>query len=153
MSNSTDPRDEELIARLKAGLENSDPVPSDVTDFAKAALGWRDADAELAEIAFDSTEEGAMAAVRSSATARMISFEAGRWTIDIEYDESSRQLLGQVDPAGAVSIEIRYAGGVMTTESDDMGRFDFDEIPRGPMSLVVRVSGDLEVIKTEWTVL
>ena len=152
MSDSTHPTDEELIARLKAGLEESDPVPGDITEFAKAALGWRNVDAELAEIAFDSTEE-AVSGVRSSATARMISFEAGRWTIDIEYDEAKTHLMGQVDPAAKTQIEIHFAGGTMATDSDELGRFDFHDIPRGPMSLTIRIPGDLEVIKTEWTVL
>lgn len=151
MSEPRSPGDEELIASLGKGLEESDPVPSDVADFARASFRWRDLDAVLAEISFDSSTEGAE--VRSSTTARVISFEVGRWTIDIEYDEANRRLLGQVDPSGIVSVEIRCGGGAMTTESDDVGRFDFEEVPRGPMSLVVRVSGDLEVIKTEWTVL
>lgn len=153
MSDSRHTSDEELIAKLRSGLEESDPVPEDVTGFARAAFGWRDVDAKLAEIAFDSTDEGALSGVRASTTARMISFEAGRWTIDIEYNESSRQVLGQVDPAGRVRVEIRYAGGSTATDTDEMGRFDFEEIPPGPMSLVIRVPGDLEVIKTEWTVL
>lgn len=153
MSDSTHPTDEELIARLRAGLEEADPVPGDTTEFAKAALGWRDVDAELAEIAFDSTEEEALSGVRSSTTARMISFEAGRWTIDIEYDESRSHLMGQVEPATRIQVEILFAGGAMTTDSDEIGRFDFDDIPKGPMSLTIRTPGDLEVIRTEWTVL
>ena len=153
MSDSMHPTDEELIARLKAGLEQTDPVPGDITEFAKAALSWRNVDAELAEIAFDSTEEEALSGVRSSATARMISFEAGRWTIDIEYDEPRSHLMGQVDPVTQVQVEIRYAGGASTTDSDELGRFDFEDIPRGPMSLTIRIPGDLEVIRTEWTVL
>lgn len=144
--------DEQLIAKLRTGLAAGDSVPSDVAEFAKAVFGWRLIDAELAELSFDSSTDET-AAVRSMMAARMITFEAGRWSIDIEYNETTERLLGQVDPAGRVTVELHYAGGAMESESDELGRFDFDDVLPGPISLVIRTSGDIEVIKTEWIVL
>ncbi|MGH8914477.1 MAG: hypothetical protein ACRDZM_08180 [Acidimicrobiia bacterium] len=151
MSESTDRTEERVISLLRKGIEEADPVPTDVTDFAKAALSWRTIDAELAQIAYDSNEEPS--GVRSSATARMVSFEAGNWMIDIEYSVATGRLMGQVDPARQVAVELHLAGGVIANDTDELGRFYFDGVLPGPVSLVFRTPGDLEVIKTEWTVL
>lgn len=144
--------DEQLIAMLRSGLAEGDPAPADIAEFARAVYSWRLIDAELAELAFDSVTDQT-AGVRSTATARMISFEAGRWTIDIEYNEPTGRLLGQVSPAGRVTVELHFAGGAIGIYTDELGRFDFDEVLPGPISLVIRTPGDLEVIKTEWIVL
>lgn len=151
VNNETHPTDETLLAQLRAGLEEADPRPSDVDEYARAAFGWRNIDAELAEIAYDSTDTGALEHVRSTATSRMLTFETDRWSIDIEYHESERTLSGQVTPSDAVEIELRSAKSTRTTQTDEMGRFSFDDVSPGPGSIVIR-SGD-NVIATEWTVL
>jgi hypothetical protein len=153
MSDPHELSDDKLLAQLRKGLEESDPVPQEVTEFAKAAIDWRRIDAALAELAFDSLAPEHQAGVRSIATSRMLSFEAGRWTIDIEYSEAMQRLMGQVSPACQVLVELHYAGGAVGIHSDPSGRFDFDGVLPGPVSLVIRTPGDLEVVKTEWTVL
>ena len=153
MSDAMKPEDEMLISQLREALNQADPVPSDVSEFAKLAFTWGNIDAELAAIEYDSSTEDVPSGVRSTSTARMISFEAGEWTIDIEYNEPNRRLIGQLSPGQACRVELHYAGGTAETESDELGRFDFDDVPAGPVSLVIRTPGDLHVIKTEWTVL
>ena len=83
----------------------------------------------------------------------MLSFEAGHWTIDIEYNAATGRLIGQVEPAREVIVELHLAGGPVISVADELGRFDFDGVLPGPVSLVFRTPGDLEVVKTEWTVL
>jgi len=153
MTDAMHPEDQTLIAQLSAALEEIDPVPTDVSEFAKAAFDWRNIDGELAALEFDSSTEDVPSGVRSTATARMISFEAGEWTIDLEYDEHARRLIGQVSPGTKCIVELHFAGGAIGVPSDDLGRFDFDDVLPGPVSLVVRTPGNLHVIKTEWTVL
>jgi hypothetical protein len=153
MSQEMNQEDTELIAQLRDALGEADPVPADVAEFAKAAFTWRDIDAELASIAFDSSTEDVPSGVRSTSLARMLSFEVGRWTVDIEYNQSTRRLIGQVEPGQRLTIELHFAGGAWGIRSDELGRFEFDDVSPGPVSLVIRTPGDLEVIKTEWTVL
>jgi hypothetical protein len=153
MSDATGHSEDRLMSLLQRGLTQSDPVPADVNEFARAAFSWRTIDAELAELAYDSNEETTPAGVRSTATARMLSFQAGEWTIDIEYNAVTGRLIGQVEPARRAIVELHVAGAIVTTQTDDLGRFDFDGVLPGPISLVFRTSGDLEVVKTEWTVL
>lgn len=153
MSDIHESNEQELMAKLRQALNAADPVPSDVTDFAKAALAWRTIDAELAAVAYDSSTEETPAGVRSAATAHMLSFQAGEWTIDIEYVSATARLIGQIEPSREVTVDLHFAGGIATTEADDLGRFAFDSILPGPISLVCRTPGDLEVVKTEWTVI
>ena len=153
MSDIHESSEQELMAKLRRALDAADPVPTDVTDFAKAALGWRTIEAELAAISYDSSTEETPAGVRSTATAHMLSFQAGEWTIDIEYQSSTGRLIGQIEPAREATVELHFAGGTVITEADDLGRFAFDGILPGPISLVFRTPGDIEVVKTEWTVI
>ena len=149
---ATSKEDDQILARLREGLGQSDPVPSDVTEFAKAALSWRNIDAELAELDFDSIDEDLPAGVRSSTTARMVSFQVGKWMLDIEYDDTSGRLMGQISPESPYTVELHTAGALFSVESDDAGRFHADGISRGPVSMVLHFR-DGEVIKTQWVVL
>lgn len=153
MSEPMKPEDQELLSSLKGILDETDPVPEETSQFAKAAWSWRDIDAELANLEFDSSTEDLPSGVRSTATARMLSFQAGEWTVEIEYSEHTRRLLGQVNISQQCTVELHFAGGAVGVYSDDLGRFDFDNVLPGPISLVVRTPGNLHVIKTEWTVL
>ncbi len=153
MSDSPGHSEDRLLSLLREGLDDADPVPSDVSDFARAALAWRTIEAELAGISYDSGAEAVPSGVRSAATARMLSFETDSWTIDIEYNSSTGRLIGQVDPARELHVELQVAGGTIVSDTDDLGRFTFDGVLPGPISLIFRTPGDLEVVKTEWTVL
>ncbi len=152
MSELTSQQEENLVSLLRRGLDDSDPAPADVTDFAKAALSWRNIDAELVQLSYDSSEESATTGVRGMATARILAFQSGEWMIDLEYDPFSGQLMGQIEPAGHMTVELHVIGRVLTTESDDQGRFGFEGIYNGPVALVIRTEG-AEAVKTEWIVL
>jgi hypothetical protein len=149
---ATSKEDGEILARLREGLWQSDPVPSDVTDFAKAAFSWRNIDAELAELDFDSIDEDLPSGVRSSTTARMVSFQVGKWMLDVEYNETSRRLMGHISPESPYTVELHTAGALFSVESDEVGRFEAEGIAPGPVSMVLHFR-DGEVIKTQWVVL
>ena len=152
MSESRDRSDQELIAQLRDGLDDIDPVPGDVAEFARAAFGWRQIDAELAGLTFDSEIE-TPAAVRSTTTTRMLSFAAGERSLDLEYDPATGALLGQLTPEESATVELRTGSGTSRVETDDHGRFAFDAVEPGPVSLIVSDTQGTVVIKTEWTVL
>jgi hypothetical protein len=141
-----------LLALLRDGLAESDPAPSDIAAFAKAALTWRDIEAELAELDFDSAAEDLPTGVRSSATARMLSFLIGQWTLDVEFDEISGRLLGAISPETPYIVDLHSAGTFFTTESDEVGRFQAEGLIRGPLSMVLRFPNGI-VFKTQWVVL
>ena len=122
---STDP-DAELIQELKDVLENTDPTPVGVTEFAKAALGWRRIDAELAELLADTAlEESAL--VRSGESARRLTFRTDKLSIDVEVqvEDGAVRLLGQLAPPLAASVEVQSGDGSVLAAAacDELGRF------------------------------
>jgi len=144
--------DQEVLAKLREGLRSSDPTPSDIAEFAKAAFEWRGIDAELAELDFDSVEGDQLQGVRSTATSRMISFQAGQWMLDVEYDEATGRLMGHISPQSSFTVELHTSGALFSVESDELGRFEAESVSPGPLSMVLRL-GDGSVIKTQWVVL
>ena len=154
MSENKDYTEAQLIELLQQGLVATDPVPADVTEFAMAALTWRTIDAELAEIAFDSASEETPAGVRGPASERMLSYETSKLSIDVEYRTATRRLIGQIAPPQPATVQLHHAKGTSTTVADDLGRFAFDDVEPGPVSIVCTSMGeDPDVTKTEWTVL
>ena len=152
MSDSANQQEQRLLSLLHRGLDQSDPSPADVNEFAKAALSWRTIDADLAQLSYDSSEESNSVSVRGVATSRLLAFEAGELTIDLEHEPLSGHLLGQLEPAGQMTVELHVLDTVLITESDELGRFSFEGIQSGPFALVIRLEGD-EVVKTEWVIL
>ena len=148
----TSKEERELIARLGEALHATDPAPSDIAEFAKAAFAWRGIDAELAELDFDSVEENILEGVRSTATGRMISFQAGQWMLDVEYDVTSGRLMGHISPQASFTVELHSSGALFSVESDEHGRFEADGVAPGPLSMVLRFS-DGTVVKTQWVIL
>ncbi|HEX2403521.1 MAG TPA: hypothetical protein VHM29_02380 [Acidimicrobiia bacterium] len=152
MSDSANQHEERLLSLLRTGLGQSDPSPADVSEFAKAALSWRTIDADLAQLSYDSSEDSNSVSVRGVATSRRLAFESGELTIDLEHEPVSGHLLGQLEPAGRMTVELHVLDTVLVSESDELGRFSFDGIRSGPFALVIRLAGD-EVVKTEWVIL
>ena len=64
--------------------------------------------------------------------------------------DGSRRLVGQVVPAHVGRIELRFGDRSMTTESDSLGRFSFEDVPLGPISLQLELA-DGAVVQTAWT--
>ena len=128
MSEYTDEQDR-LADELRELFSQHDPVPPLVTQAAKAALGWRRLDAELAEFLADSALDAPSVSLTrgARATLRSMSFSAGRLTIDIEIHGAGgdRMALGQLSPPSRARIELQNADQPAPTiiESDDLGRF------------------------------
>jgi hypothetical protein len=155
--NHQDAEHDRLKDELQDLFSEHDPVPPLVTQAAKAALGWRRLDAELAELLADSALDAeSLALARSAqATLRSMSFSAGRLTIDIEIhgEGTDRMALGQLSPAGRARIELQTADQAASTiiESDDLGRFRTKLPPAG--SIRLRVASDragANWIETSW---
>jgi hypothetical protein len=147
---NADPNDE-LFEELRAVLRRTDPVPAEVTDFAKTALGWRRLDAELAELLEDSVLESESAALaRGTAGLRSLSFRSGELTIDVEVQPG--MLLGQLaPPPAAATIELQAENGdvAATAESDGLGRFRLALEGEGRFRLRILRDGAAPV-ETSW---
>jgi len=146
---NADPNDE-LFEELRSVLRRTDPVPAEVTDFAKTALGWRRLDAELAELLEDSAlESEAPALARGTAGVRSLTFRSDELTIDVEVQPG--MLLGQLAPAAAATIELQVENGDVAAaiEADALGRFRLPLEGEGRFRLRVLRPG-ASAVETSW---
>ncbi len=100
---------DELAHWVAAALARHDPVPDDVVEAAKGSYSWRTIDAELAELAYDSTADATpLAGVRGVARTRTLSFEAPDLTVEVEVEEAgARTVTGQLVPPQPATVELR----------------------------------------------
>lgn len=147
MSESEDRLDE----RLREVLEITEAPPAHLVEAAKASLGWRNVDAELAELVADSGTEPA-AALRAAEPPRLLTFSSGEIMIVVEvaHERKERRVIGQMIPAAAASVEIRHSTGVLTVSTDADGRFRAAPVAAGPMSISCRFDDSRTPVVTSW---
>lgn len=152
----TDWDDEELFAELQHAIRARRDVPPEFVEAAKSAFAWRNIDAELAQLTYDSTDSARRsdlaAATRSEpASIRALTFTSAAMTIELEVTEDS--VLGQVVPAQPATIELqRQAGPEPAIVADEIGCFSIQPIPRGPFRLRCRAAAGIDVL-TSWITL
>ena len=147
--------DDELEAELRRLAANREPVPAQLRQAAVDAFSWRDIDAEIAELVYDSLlDADAASLVRGPADQRMVSFAVGGMTIDLEVTSAGpgRTVMGQIAPPQRATVDIRYRQDTVTVEADELGRFQSGTLPPGPARLRLRPPpGDLgPAIVTDW---
>ena len=147
--------DDQLEAELRRLAADKEPVPAELVQAALDAFGWRDIDAELAELVYDSlVDADAASLVRGPADQRLVSFAVGGITIDVEVASAGprRSVMGQIAPPQRATVDIRYPQDTVTVETDELGRFESGPLPPGPASLRLRPppGGDGPAIVTDW---
>lgn len=133
------------LERLVRSVLDEDQVENVV---GMALTGWdlTDPDAALADLVFDSAEEGAVATgVRSAATdVRARTFRLGDVVIDFE--ETAGRLDGQVSPVPD-RLQLQTASATSPTEFDEQGVFRA-EVGPGAARLVAELNG--RTVVTAW---
>jgi hypothetical protein len=151
-----EPWEEQLLGELRALGKVADPLPSEVSFAAKGSLAWRRIDADLAELTFDSLlEDAALAGVRGGDSVRLVTFEAGDVSVEVEITEAGdrRRLIGQLVPPQVARVEVRTTDGHHDVDADEVGRFAVDRLLPGPASLRCRLTSSGRVVETGWVVL
>lgn len=150
--------DDRLIAELRTLASRIDPQPAVLAEFARAALGWRTLDAELAVLTYDSAADDSLVdAVRGATRApRLLTFDLDEVTVEVEVQIEAqgtlRRLLGQIVPMQRARIDIRHADGITTVQADELGRFGADELVPGPVSLRCHLGTDaVRIVHTDWS--
>ncbi len=151
-----DSRPEELLDELRRLVGRVDPVPADATAYARAALGWRRIDAELAELLVDSAlESEAVALTRADhAAARSLTFRAGTLEIVLEIQETDAGivLLGQLAPPTAAAVDVQRDDSSLVTSAaaDTLGRFRIQLAEGGRIRLLIRREPPEQPVETSW---
>jgi hypothetical protein len=139
--------DDQLLVHLGLALDELDPVPVDALATAKAALELSRADAELAELVFDSLLDAAQVAMRHDMVeGRSLEYVVRGHRLAIELSEDA--VLGHLDPAQPARVELESTAGRRSADVDEHGRFAFTGV-RGLLRLHV-VVGDGAPVVTPW---
>ena len=113
---------EPLLHELRDVVDKADPIPDHVLAAAKAAFIWHTIDAELAELVSDSLATSG--AVRATDAARLLTFEGHGVEVEVEVAETgaTRRLTGQLVPAAAARVTVRWAGGATEADADEFAK-------------------------------
>jgi hypothetical protein len=145
--------DDELLAALANADRTAREVPPDFRAAARAAYGWRDIDAELAALTYDSAAEPDQVPVGTRAGPghlRVLTFVSPGLVIELEAGQES--LRGQLVPAEAGHVDVQLATGETSTATvDEVGYFVVHPVPAGRFRLRCRTAG-ADVV-TGWLVL
>ena len=132
-----EPDDNEVEERLREIIERVDPVPERLLAAALDSYTWRTVNSELADLVLDSAAEEHGALVRGREDVRLLSFQAGDLTIDIQVSSSGqgRRIVGQLAPPRHGTVQIRQRSSVTDLDTDELGRFR-GPLRDGPFSLL-----------------
>jgi hypothetical protein len=142
--------DEQLLGALKDALLARRAVPPEFVEAGKNAYAWRNIDAELAQLTYDSIrDKDRTPAMRSeTASIRALTFTSPHLTIELEVSED--HLFGQVIPPREGTIEIHTrADAIAETPVDELGCFVIRPIPSSPFRLNCHTADDTDVM-TGW---
>ncbi|GAB1515126.1 hypothetical protein [Actinophytocola sp. KF-1] len=131
-----DAADERLLARLRETAAEYDPVPEHVLAAARAALGTRRMDEELAALVADSAL--ADTGVRAAAPeVRLLTFESAGVSLElqVEYRDDRVSVRGLVTGATGEAV-VEVAGERHAVPIDD-GWFAVTGLPRGATRVTV----------------
>ncbi len=145
--------DEQLLDALRAAMRARQAVPPKFMDTARSVFTWRDVDAELAQLTYDSSRDRREAvAVRSeTASVRSLVFASARHQIELEVNDDC--LLGQIMPPQAGTVEAEsQSGQVSMAEIDEVGTFSVEPVPASPFRLRCRTADGMDVV-TGWITL
>lgn len=143
------------LADLAAVGTRLDPVPSDAFEAAIASFSWRNLDAELADLVFDSAAASAeLVGVRSTRVSRQLTFEAPHLAVELEVDDQADcALVGQLVPPDSAEVEICSPGASLSLHADQRGRFWARAFPGPVVSLRIRPRASEFWVTTPWIAL
>jgi len=145
--------DDELLAALAAALDARQAVPAEFVAAGRSAFAWRNIDAELAQLTYDSVRDTELAeATRAEpASIRALTFSSPHLTIELEVTPDS--LVGQIVPVQEAAIEVQPRDGAPArVAADEIGCFLIHPVPGAPFRLRCRLASGAEVL-TGWITL
>lgn len=127
--------DDELVERLSAIATVADPPPPGLNEAAESLFGLRRLDAELAELVRDSAETLELA-IRADGDDRLLSFEAGAATVEMQVSERAerRDVVAHVSGISLAAAVVETLSGPRPLRVDD-GVLIAHDLSAGPLRL------------------
>ena len=132
-----DPQFQPVLDRVADAFEHDlEPIPGHLTAAAQDAFAWRLADAELAELLFDSTTDELVGLRGSNGDRRSYRYGAGDFVIRVHLTAAT--LIVMIEPPLSVNCRIATEDGAEAHRTDDLGELAVDA-----PDLPVRIEVDL----------
>jgi hypothetical protein len=148
--------DEDLNEALRQVFRTQDDVPPEVVDAGKSVFALRDswdADAELAQLTYDSLAPSGPAPAERAGTApaRALTFSAAQLTVKLECTAES--VVGQLIPPQVEAITMQLSTGMETALTvDEIGSFAIRPAPPATFRLRCQATTSHRVL-TPWITL
>ncbi|MBD7980002.1 carboxypeptidase-like regulatory domain-containing protein [Oerskovia merdavium] len=129
------------LARISAML---DPVPGGLVERSLFAITLAGLEAEVMELEYVRVPEMSVRGEAPPVEARTITFTAESLTVMITLstrDDTRIRIDGWAAPAGELAVELHRPDGMVSTTTDEDGRFVFEDVAPGPASLLLRTPG------------
>ena len=143
--------DEALLLRLGAVFDRLDPTPPEVVTEARALFGLRRLDEELVELVRDTADDrGGLLTVRGEGDVRLISFETGPVTVELQVTERGavRDLVAQVTGTAVIGVEVETSTGQRAVPIED-SLFAIEDVPAGLLRLRLHTATGRDLV-TSW---
>jgi len=143
--------DDELFAELGRAHRPREPVTRAILNAAVAAHSWRNLDAELAALTYDSLfDEDLLAPARSTQDTRILTFQSGGIEIEIEIGDAV--VRGQLLPPQPGQVVLLTAEGhEHPATANQVGFFTVPVAARTPFRLWCTTADADSPVVTEWT--
>jgi hypothetical protein len=133
-----DPEFQPLLIQLSDAFDDGrlEPIPPRLSAAAREAYGWRRADAELAELLFDSASD-TLVGVRGTTTDRR-SFRYASGDVAIRVHLTDVSMIVMIEPPLSVACTVDSAQGSREHRTDELGELVVDA-PELPLRLEVEL--------------
>ena len=136
-----DHEDAALLAELARIYERIDPVPEGLVERIGFTLTLADLEVELARLTARTSEP---VGARGEERARTVTFSSDSITTMVTVtpqDAGQYRIDGWLAPGAALDVELRTDRGSLRTTADADGRFEFVEVRRGLVQIVIHPTG------------
>lgn len=136
---------DDLMTRIADAFDDLPAVPGHLLAAADDAFTWRRADAELAELLYDSAESELVGVRGASSGRRAFRFGAGDFVIRVHLTAAT--LVVMIEPPLSVTCRIATEAGTTEHRTDELGELAVDA-PELPMRIEVELPSGTTV--TPW---
>jgi len=135
-----DERDRTVLDEIRRLWDVADPPPPGLAELSAFAVQLAGPDTDILKAA----DRQLLAGARGDERSRSITFDGARLTAVVTLTpagDDSFRLDGWISPPSALAIELRTAGGTLSTTADERGRFVFERVSRGVVQLLIHDNG------------
>ena len=135
-----DPTFQPLLDQLADAFDDAhlEPIPPRLSAAARDAYTWRRADAELAELLFDSASDTLVGVRGTTTDRRSFRYASGQFAIRVHLTDVS--LIIMIEPPLSVACTVDSAHGGEQHQTDELGELVVDA-PELPLRLEIELPG------------